>query len=154
MCLELTLHLRAMRHTDAKSLERACSAGDCLAVRVRKPGLFTQSETVTALVGEDGTCACSLLADDAEWDAPTWQMRPEVLPKLAVTLACVADHAPDGFILDVLWAGERVKEEALMSPDELCALARSGQLAQRTRYHIHRVSSAFQQVAAVDKGLQ
>jgi hypothetical protein len=154
MCLELTLHLRAKTRTDADTLERACSTRDCLAVWVRKPGLFTRSETVTALVGEDGTCACSLLADDAEWDAPTWQMLPEVLPKLAMTLACVAEHAPEGFTLDVLWAGERVKEEVSVSPDELCALARSGQLAQRTRYRVQRVGSAVQQVAAVDKGLQ
>jgi hypothetical protein len=45
-----------------------------------------------------------------------------------MTLACVAEHAPEGFTLDVLWAGERVKEEVSVSPDELCALARSGSL--------------------------
>ncbi len=153
MCLELTLHLPALFPADADALESACTGPDRLAVRVRKPRLFNRSATVTALVGEDGTCACSLLADDAEWDAPTWRMRPEVLPRLKATLACVTEHAPEGFTLDVLWAGERVSEEVRVSPDELCALARSGQLAQRTRYRVQRPHPSAQQGAAVDKGL-
>jgi len=48
---------------------------------------WARTGPVRATVTEDGGCACGMLSDDADWNAETWAMRPEIIEPLAQTLA-------------------------------------------------------------------
>lgn len=89
---------------------------------------------VQAAVSETGGCACSLLADDAEWDAEFWSIRPENLEPLVRTLAAVATSELDEFTVEALWIGEQAAVERRISFEELLVLVRVGRLGTRTRY--------------------
>jgi hypothetical protein len=91
---------------------------------------------VQAVISETGGCACSLLADDADWDAEVWSMRPEVLAPLAQTLAGVGASELDEFTVEALWTGEQPEAERWVSLQETVSLARTGQLGTKTRYHV------------------
>jgi hypothetical protein len=79
-------------------------------------------------------CACSLLADDADWDAAVWSMRPEVLPQLAATLATLRQHTAEGFVFQALWVGETASHDKQVSIEEMRALVESGQISTDSRY--------------------
>jgi hypothetical protein len=94
------------------------------------------SPVVHATISEDGGCACSLLADDADWDAPFWSMRPEVLEPLALTLEVVGAAAPHGFLVAALWVGDAPGEEKVVTLEELVSDTRAGRLGTRARYRV------------------
>ena len=52
-------------------------------------------------------CACSMLTDDADWNAAAWDIRPALLPYLVNTLRFIYERTPNGFILEALWAGDK-----------------------------------------------
>lgn len=57
------------------------------------------------LVGEPHQgCACSLLGDEADWDAPFYALRPGAVNPLAQTLAFLREHAgPAGMYVRGTW---------------------------------------------------
>jgi len=75
----------------------------------RSSGLYVEKQrrpVAGALhVSVDGSCSCSLLSDDADWEASTWQLDPEVLRGLERTLRLVHDEA-GGFTFQALWMGD------------------------------------------------
>jgi hypothetical protein len=89
-----------------------------------------------ASVSEDGTCACSLLSDDADWNADFWSMRPEIREALARTLEVLTRQGPAHVTVQALWVGEAAREEVSISVKELMALAAAGQLGTRRRYRV------------------
>lgn len=88
-----------------------------------------------AVISEEGGCACSLLSDDADWNADAWAMRPEILEQLG-TLQIFADEGPRSVSVERLWVGEAPSETARVTPSELAELARSSGLGTRTRYEL------------------
>jgi hypothetical protein len=72
--------------------------------------------------------ACSLLGDDADWDAETWAMRPETLERLARTLAILSTRRPKSLFVAALWVGNVARETVSVTPEELVQLARSSNL--------------------------
>ena len=54
----------------------------------------------------DGGCSCSLMTDNADWNAPTWDLDANTLDGLARALAAVANEA-EGFTLQAIWIGEK-----------------------------------------------
>src|SRR5438105_1009161 len=92
--------------------------------------------SVQGTIYERDGCACSLLTDDADWDAPFWSMRPEVLEPLARTLEAVGAAVPEGLMVAALWDGDVPGQEQVLSLHELAAIARAGRLGTRTRYRI------------------
>ena len=80
-------------------------------------------------------CACSLLHDDADWDAAAWRMRAEVLPRLASTLAKIRKHSFEPFTFQALWVGEDIDHERQVSVAELRDIIESDQIAD-TRYTV------------------
>jgi hypothetical protein len=85
-------------------------------------------------VSEQGGCACSLLAEEADWDAESWAMRAEVLEPLARALLALAQGGPDGMTIEALWVGEKPSMEQKVTAQELAALARASRLGTHTRY--------------------
>jgi hypothetical protein len=59
-------------------------------------------------------------------------MRPEVLEPLACTLEHLVASGESA--VEVFWVGEQAVAEVSVTPTELAALARGGQLATRMRY--------------------
>ena len=103
------------------------------------------------MVSEDGGCGCSLLAEDADWEAPAWQLRAEVCDALAGMVLALAERLPGGFTLQALWAGDAAGSVAHVSAAELAERARSNALANFTRYVV-QPAPARQRVVAADKG--
>ena len=62
-------------------------------------------------ISEDGTCGCSLLTDDADWEADYWDLRPTLQGPLAETVRRVGGRMPEGFTLEALWAGDSYTSE-------------------------------------------
>ena len=141
MCLSLKIRVPA---SERSALEAAVSKADLVGVRVellhRPIWTWARQRDAEASVSEKGGCACSLLADDADWDADAWAMRPEILEPLARTLVAVAESGPDGMVVEALWQGETAEREQSVTPTELAALARSSKLGTHTRYRVSRHS--------------
>ena len=95
----------------------------CLTIRIRPRAErarldrlpATPLETAVAdgavLISEDGTCGCSLLTDDADWEADYWDLRPALRGPLAETVRRVGGRMPEGFTLEALWAGDSYTSE-------------------------------------------
>jgi hypothetical protein len=78
------------------------------------------------------------LTDDADWNAETWSMRPDVLDRLASTLEILAVRGPDGLVVEALWVGDEPRNTVCVTPRELAEVARLGKLGTRTRYAVAR----------------
>ena len=138
MCLVLTVRVPA---NDRAALVAAAAALPSNALRVELAAAahalrwpWARPRDAEAVVSEAGGCACSLLAEDADWDAASWAMRPEVREPLARTLHALAAAVPDGAVVEALWVGDRPALERAVTPAELAGLAREGGLGTRTRY--------------------
>lgn len=80
--------------------------------------------------------ACELLADDADWDAPTWAMAPGAAEHLADTLSTLLDDLGDTAIVEALWEGEAPSDERPLSRTQFVALVGRGELGTHTRYRV------------------
>jgi len=89
---------------------------------------------VVQIPGPEGGCGCSFLADSADWGAPTWDMIPSTLPRLAGILRSIRQQASSGFSFEALWVGESPTEERRVTIDELAHFAEQSNLGTRTRY--------------------
>jgi len=135
MCLSIRF---LVPEADRSVLEAAVRQAppDGLRVEMIHPPLWPWARRgdAEALVSEKGGCACSLLAEDADWDAEVWAMRPPMLGPLARTLSALAEQGPKGMIVEALWRGEKATREQKVTPKELGALALKSRLGTRTRY--------------------
>ena len=95
-------------------------------------------QTARAVISEAGGCACSLLSDQADWNAETWAMRPEILERLASTLQVLVEEGPPNLSVQALWFGETPGETVRVTAARLVALARASGLGTRTRYELSR----------------
>ena len=91
-----------------------------------------------ATISDDGSCACGILSDAADWDAESWEMRDEMVEPLASTLECLMDQGPRTLVIEALWAGECATRELHVDSDELARLVRSCGLGTKTRYVVSR----------------
>ena len=133
MCLLLTVRLSEHDAVRAAEIASAATAAGELEVSACRRLLRRRSRDLNICEPAQG-CGCSLLADDADWDAPAWSMRPEVLPHLGATLAAVRQHTSEGFTFQALWVGETALHSRQVSPEEMRAIIRSGQISTDSRY--------------------
>jgi hypothetical protein len=137
MCLILTIQAL---ETTRSALEEAARLMPPAALRLhlepisRRP--WGRTTIVEGSICKEGGCACSLLADDADWAAPFWSMRPGVLEPLAQTLEAVGAAMEEEFTVAARWVGDSPPHEQVVSLAELVAVARAGQLGTRTRYRV------------------
>ena len=132
MCLILTVRLA---EADAVRALEICRAA----------GLPTWSENwlfsfrrwppgVVHLPGPYGDCGCGFLAPGWSLNAPTWNMVPSTLPRLAATLRAMRQETSSGFSFEALWANEPSTEEQRVTIDELAHLIEQSKLGAKTRY--------------------
>jgi len=139
MCLSLKLHVPASERARLEEVV-ARAPSDGLRVELLHAPIWpwARRHDAVARVSEQGGCACSLLAEDADWGAEAWSMRPEILEPLARTLSALAEAGPEGMIVEALWQGETPEREQSITAAELAGLARRSQLGTRTRYLLSR----------------
>lgn len=77
-----------------------------------------------------------LLSDGAVWNAPSWAMRPELLSPLAEAVRVLGAQLPQGFAFRATWVGSEVREERILTADELVDLVLTSQLNEFTRYKV------------------
>ena len=145
MCLMLIATASSSgRETLGVAAREASAAGLSVELEPRPRWFRTRNTPARAVISETGGCACSLLSDEADWNADVWAMRPEVLERLGRTLEILAETGPNGLAVEALWAGEAPRVTVRVSPSELAALARSSALGTRTRYEIRRAAGTLQ----------
>jgi hypothetical protein len=94
------------------------------------------SKDITLFIhGYDGD-ACSLLADDADWDAPTWSLLPSILQPLAITIRKLYELAPNDFSITAVFGGDIATETISISINELLEIVSAGKLGNKVRYNV------------------
>ena len=86
-------------------------------------------------------CACSMLTDDADWNAEFWDLQPALLPHTANLLSLINERVLDGFIFEALWAGDRPAETLTVSFDELKDSVLKNQIKTKAKYVVENNAS-------------
>lgn len=131
MCLIITVKAKQPLGDKAKLISQA---DDTLLVS-EKRNLLLKPNGVLSL-SLDGGCACSTLADDADWNDEHWEMDPQALVLMANTVERIAEHVPDGFTFEALWVGDKPKEKLTVTLKEMVTIIRAGQIGTRTSYEV------------------
>ena len=134
MCLCVTVELVGLdREAVVSAVDTASQTADVLQVDVTPKRLFGP-KTPYLFVTEGGGCACSLLRDDADWEAPTWAMEAHLLRRLAATITALGQSADAPLVFEALWLGDEAEETVELGLEELASLAAASRLGTRTRY--------------------
>jgi len=133
MCLILTVRLDK---ADAPNAATICEAAGIppprtgrLAILLGRP---PRGEFV--IPGPEGGGGCSFLTDQADWNAPTWDMLPSPRAALAETLRTLRRHTTHGFSFEAIWTGDSPVEDRVLSVEALASLAEQNGIATRIRY--------------------
>ena len=102
---------------------------------------WLRGRAARATISENGGCACSLLTENADWNAETWDMRREVLESVATTLEILSTLGPNETVIEALWIGDDVRETVHVSSKEIGELARMSRIGTHSRYLIVHGSS-------------
>jgi hypothetical protein len=86
----------------AGDLAEKCSRAGGLPIAKPRGGLLGKARPKKLIISDDFGDE-SVLADDADWNAPTWSMRAEALPALEATLRYLCTHVPEGFAFVAAW---------------------------------------------------
>ena len=135
MCLTISLELPMMPKQEAERLATQRSSTDKLEIHFEGTASFFGRGNPRLSIYEAGEgCACSMLTDDADWNAPAWDIQPKLLLPLANSLAYISERAVNGFILEALWAGDKPEKNLELSPAELLSVVRENRVGTKTRY--------------------
>jgi hypothetical protein len=77
-----------------------------------------------------------LLSHQAEWSAPAWAMEPKALPSFAEAIRILGEELSQGFALRATWVGSPVRNEQVLSAEDLARLALDSRLNEFTRYRV------------------
>ncbi len=132
MCLTIAIKLGDEDNRQMESLIEQLK--DSLTVRPASKTWFRKPSPLVYISELNNGCACSMLSETADWNAPTWDMVLSVLPKLASTVGTIRKHTLHGFSFEAIWIGEEANEEVTLSIEQLVTIIRAGQLGTRTRY--------------------
>ena len=135
MCLLIRIELHGVEPSTAAEIAEYSSSRHDLSVKATKPSKIAASFSVAEYA--EG-CACSLLADDADWNAPAWSFRPDVLPKLANVVRALLSRARGQVVLEALWIGNDADRTERVTTRQLLATIDAGSLGTKTRYVISR----------------
>lgn len=138
LIFSLAVSVKGLTWARADELVERCSAREGLPLaRSRQPWFFRGCKTPTIYI-EDRFGAGSILAHDADWNAPKLRMEPAVLPRLRATLRCLCEQLPEGFMFFAGWRGHSREERAISCADLLDLVSNSA-LSPKTRYRISPV---------------
>ena len=136
------LDVADLTEAQGRAVEAKCRERDawpvCFAPRHRRRlALFGPREVGAALwVPEKLDSDRQLLSDDAEWAAPACAMKPELLPSFADAIRVLGEELTQGFALRATWGGSEVREERILSAEELADLVLASQLNEFARYRV------------------
>jgi hypothetical protein len=134
MCLMVTIRV------PADQAPNGAFAPGPLVVRLGHRWPWTKEVALT--VSDGSGCACSLLAQDADWNAATWSLRPESREDLATTVHAVGDSLATDFTFEALWMSDEAQGRVELNLRALVELIRRGEIGTRTRYLVHYVVAA------------
>jgi hypothetical protein len=139
MCLILSATVPAAERAGLEEAARAVRGGS-FEVEVERPARWpwTAKRAARATISDGSGCACSLLSDEATWEAETWSLRPEIRGALADFLRALAERVPLGTVVSAIWVGERARGNLPVTPAALAELVRQGRLGTHTSYTIQR----------------
>jgi hypothetical protein len=108
MCLLLEVLLPGVAPDAAGEVTRAAAREGLLELRAQRRSRGARGARF--FVGEPGQgCACSLAAEDADWDAPYYALRAEVAERLAQTLEFLHRRAGlAGMSVRAAWVSDRL----------------------------------------------
>jgi hypothetical protein len=89
-------------------------------------------------------CACSMLTDEADWNAPTWDIRKEVLSDLALALLFISEQASSGYTFEAIWAGDKPERNLEVSLNELLEIVQKNQIGTKSRYIVGAAKQLIQ----------
>ena len=136
MCLMIWAEAPESERQSFEVAAHAASAvGLCVSVDHASRWPWARERPARASISEDATCACSLLSDDADWNAESWAMRPEAREALARTIKVLTRQGSSHLTIQAIWVGDISQEEVSVNPNELVA---AGRLGTRTRYLVER----------------
>lgn len=127
MCLTITVEIAGLDSRQLRGLAPAVS-GDELDVAVQGPGLLRRHAPRLALHG------CELLADEADWDAPTWAMTDQGTRRLAAFFERLFELASRDMSVSATWEGDQPDAENAISRSELLSMVSASSLGTKTRY--------------------
>jgi hypothetical protein len=79
-------------------------------------------------------CACSMLADDADWNAATWAMRPQSTATIAETLAAIGKVARGPLVFQAVWIGDKTEDEEHIALKDLLGVVKRSGIRTKVRY--------------------
>ena len=86
----------------------------------------------------DGGCSCSLMSQNADWNAPVWILEPSALEGLAAAVELLAKEA-DGLAFQAYWLGDEPGTRSRVSLRELVADVRGNRVKNK---HVYLVGAA------------
>lgn len=135
MCLTVTIRLEGLSRAETLDVIDLVEGVTQLHVGIsRQPMLMSDRPAIH--ISEDGACGCSLLADDADWNADHWSMVPECLPALTQTIETIVRASPAPVLFDALWAGDVGMTTVEISLAELVQRVRDGRIGTQTSYRV------------------
>ena len=135
MCLVVSVELFVVPKKDAQLLISQQRSSDAIDLRFEgMTEIFNRGNPRLSLSEKGEGCACSMLTDDADWNATTWDMREEIVAALADTIITIHRQAGNGFAFEALWIGDRPKTEQRVTIDDLAGRVRCNQVGTKVRY--------------------
>ena len=140
MCLLLEVLLPGHPPEEAGRLTRAAAEAGHLELRAQRQPPRGQGSRF--LLGEPRQgCACSLMADDADWDAPYYALRPQMAEPLARTFEFLRTHAgAAGMYVRAAWVSDAPKPlapgETTYASAELVVDIRAARIANNRAYRV------------------
>jgi hypothetical protein len=128
MCLTIRAELTAVDDGALRAIAAAAPRMDVRFAYESAGGLFHHHGAPLTLHG------CELLADSADWNAPTWDMTADGIRDLDAAFTFVLDHAPDGITTEALWEGDSPEMTTTIARDAFLELVRSGRLGTKAKY--------------------
>lgn len=130
MCFAISV---SVPKEQALPIQRRLRSVGPLQIDAHRGGLF--SKRFHFDISEDGTCACSLMHENAGTEAGHFRLRDDMREPLAATVTSLAKLVSKEFELSVLWIGDKAEVKELRLP-ELLDLIRKNQLQNRTAYAV------------------
>lgn len=118
-------------------LEMSTKAARDLAEKVqREQGLAVRRDRALVQLTE----AHDALTDQADWNAPFWEMDPTALQRLDRAVRVLYELSPKGIAVQAIWVSDKVHEIRTVSIKQMSEVLRQSRLGTRTRYHVPKVA--------------
>jgi hypothetical protein len=135
MCLVVSVELLGVPKKEARLLTSERRLSDSIELRFGgMTRLFNRGNPLVFLSEIGEGCGCSMLTDNADWNAPTWDLREEVVGPLADKLVTIDREVANGFAFEALWVGDRPSIERRVTIGELVECVKTNQIGTKVRY--------------------